>query len=293
MKRLSDLPLLLAGWVSFVLYKPLNWSIRSLLNLKAGLGRAKEAHWIGLSELIARPVGIPFLMITAPRWNCHAIMAITDPFEVDSIISLDTRILKRCAEAFSLVMYPPDGPAFSIPFDQGQNPRTEWRVRKGRYRIGARYYGPCAAPEFPEIFSDGAIAVRGRLLKDERQRYQSQLESIRNRTSWIYGLLHFYIHVFMRLGVGSPSFLKREFLPVGNPDTEFEFGAVTQGAMIQVNQAPPNEEADVYVTLYNRCSFPVDWWKAEVFPFQQQASCNGYYLVRMVQKQQTAGKLSQ
>ena len=63
---------------------------RSQRNRKANKG--EKLAWVTMSELLKSPMGIPYLMVTGPRWNCHAVIGGVGPLQVQSLIEIDTLI---------------------------------------------------------------------------------------------------------------------------------------------------------------------------------------------------------
>jgi hypothetical protein len=86
------------------------------------------------------------------------------------------------------------------------------------------------------------------------------------------------------------SFVNREFLPVGAPDTEFFYGALSQGEILQLEiNSSVLKDYEIYITLYNRASFPISWWqqKEEIYKTEAMPS-NGFYLLRVREKSSLA-----
>jgi hypothetical protein len=54
--------------------------------------------------------------------------------------------------------------------------------------------------------------------------------------------------------------LRRKFLPVGNPDTEFRYGSLSRGQRLSITSDGAEEgRVNVYITFYNWASFPEYW----------------------------------
>jgi hypothetical protein len=79
------------------------------------------------------------------------------------------------------------------------------------------------------------------------------------------------------------AFVEREYLPAGNPQTTFHYGSVRAGARLAIDLAPHLWQTnDVYLTVYNRASFPV-LSKRLTGPGQEmpRVDVDGTYLVRV------------
>ena len=52
--------------------------------------------------------------------------------------------------------------------------------------------------------------------------------------------------------------MEGEYLPAGNPQTTFRYGSVRTGTRLAIDLDPRLwQTSDVYLTVYNRASFPV------------------------------------
>lgn len=281
-QRILFIPRLALSLLSWLLLHTLSWLIRSALRVGRLLKRPRRSRWIGFSEVVAKPIGIPFLIVTAPRWNCHATIAITDSFHIKNKISLNTESAFHSSEAFSFVLYPESGAAFSIASHLGPRGEITFNLSPGAYRIGARYYGSTEDPSFPEVFADGEVALEAVCLKGETIRYQKQLESIRNRRHWPSAWLHYYVFHMLQWRFLGEEFLKKEFVPVGNPDTDFEYGFLKAGQELTVKTGEEPYPTCVFVTIYNRHSFPVKWTEVPHSPHHETCLQDGFYLIRRI-----------
>lgn len=268
--------------MSFLLFRVIRSGVRVLIRVKNRISAGKPGGWMGLSEFVAKPVRFAFLVVTAPRWNCHATIALTDSFRVDSKLSLEVLAPEDSAQASTYVIYPEHGKAFTPAPEDRSEGKISLTVSPGLYRVGGRYYESVADPVFPEIRADDEVVIPRRCLEGERDRYRSQLESIRGKKSRWAGMLHYYMYYFLRWGLGGDSFLKREFLPVGNPDTTFEYDAFRSGDEVEILATEAECEQRVFLTCFNRHSFPVIWEEIGHFPHRVKMAFDGFYLLRRV-----------
>lgn len=125
-------------------------------------------------------------------------------------------------------------------------------------------------------------------------------DSLLARDNWFYRALQAYMFTVLKWRDRLPeSFVRREFLPVGDPDTDYFYGAVVAGSAFAAHVSPGVlARYDVYATLYNRSSFPSSSWQQQTETHQTEpAQGNGFYLMRLRRKpglgavQATAEKL--
>ena len=78
-------------------------------------------------------------------------------------------------------------------------------------------------------------------------------------------------------------FVRREYLPVGAPETHFFYDAMERGDRLTVHLAPPLvQHFDVYLTTYNRASFPLFWDRVTADGYVSQVMpSDGFYLFRI------------
>ncbi|MDB4665447.1 DUF6208 family protein, partial [Verrucomicrobia bacterium] len=113
--RVVNLPKLLLSVVSFVAFRGVHTFVYLIIFLRNRISAKNEASWIGFSELVAKPWGVFFLVVTAPRWNCHATIALTDAFRVKPNISLSSICAEKSNDSYSFVIYPERGVPLALP----------------------------------------------------------------------------------------------------------------------------------------------------------------------------------
>src|SRR5262249_50846773 len=107
---------------------------------------------------------------------------------------------------------------------------------------------------------------------------------LRNKDGIFYACLHYYVLEMLRLRQYLPaSFLRREYLPVGNPETAFYYGDLRRGQCIEINSSRGIPEGHrLYLTVYNRSSFPVCWSEVRSLPYRSlPVEASGSYLWRL------------
>jgi hypothetical protein len=96
------------------------------------------------------------------------------------------------------------------------------------------------------------------------------LNGLRNKDGIWYVCLHYYVLEMLRLRQYLPaSFARREYLPVGNPETIFDYGDLRRGQCVAITSGrciPAGQR--LYLTIYNRSSFPVFWSEVRSLPYR-------------------------
>jgi hypothetical protein len=241
------------------------------------------------AEFVRKPLVLPLIMTGAPRWNPHALIGTVGPIAVKNTIALHAPTARASAGEWFFVIYShPDHKtigSLSSLTDSG----AEWEFvsvpRAGQYTIGARYYHPQVSLQFPEIRIDNASMIPSKRGSPDANAFYSEL---RQRENIFYRSLQYYIYAMLRCRDWfSRDFVQREFLPVGNPETEFVFGPIRAGEPLILNFDPRLfETTDIYVTIYSRCSFPIAWFELTASSLREPCIAQeaGFYLMRMQKK---------
>jgi hypothetical protein len=260
---LWEAPLALA---SFLLLR----ATRRLLEWRVSRREARHprdcARWdVFSAERLRRPLELPVLMVQAPRWNPHAIIATAGPFAASGSFRVRRAPLAESAGLWILLCYRKPGyrrVALVTSLDSG--PSAEWidvAVDPGRYILVLRYYRYAAEVTLPEVEVDGVPLIPKLSVPASVNAFYDDLA---RRGGLFYRLLHYYVHVLLRYRhLLHESFVKREYLPAGNPSTEFHYGLMPPRGRLRV-EAPAEVLAthEVLVTFYSSASFPVAWSRA-------------------------------
>ena len=156
------------------------------------------------------------------------------------------------------------------------------RLSPGNYYISFRYYEPGERLRFP------AIVVDGRQLVPEVEvpgNVNAFYEDFHRRSNRFYICLQYYVYVAIRWQRILPAaWIKRELLPVGNPDTDFLYGIVEPGQALAFRCDPQLWQSHrVYVTAYNLASFPMLGFEVKEPVFTGPTfTQRGFYVVRVV-----------
>jgi hypothetical protein len=281
---LWQLPLSAASWLFFHLTRFLlgrlyTWSLSKM---------TVEAHeWNVLSERnLARPLVLPIVATKGPRWNTHAVIVTAGPVEVRRSLSLRVAGARDSAASWSIVVYANPGFETIASVESDAVPAAaEWQevaLEPGRYSLNLRYYEPTAAAAAPAVLADGVPVIQPLPVPADSNDFYATLAE--RRRHWFYAAIHYYVFHMLRFRRGLPeAFVRREFLPVGDPATVFRFGHLWAGERVAIETAPELLAAyRLYLTLYDRSSFPVASLIVDRSPWQAPAAAqDGYYLLRL------------
>lgn len=259
---------------------------RLLLRLRQVRDRGQDSRrWRFMSEAIDQPLALPYIMVTGPRWNPHALIANVGPLQVTDSFRVQTETAFRSAQMWTLVIYSASDFRTVTAIDSSHVVRDEaWcehTLPPGRYSGILRYYEWSASPKLPAIEIDGAQSIPERTVPANENDYLSRLC---NKNGAFYTALHYYALEMLRLRHYLPeSFVRREYLPVGNPETAFRYGHLQRGQCIEITSSQGIPEGQyLYLTIYNRSSFPVTWAAVQSLPYHTQpAEATGSYLLRL------------
>jgi hypothetical protein len=271
---------------SFAFYRVARRVLRASNARLLGGAADDPHHWQVLPRtLLTRRGALPTMMTTGPRLNPHAIIATVGPLEVKGLISLEVTAAARSARSWSIVVY--RFPGFVTVGSVGSNdppapgPWKDVSLPPGTYSLGLRYYHPADAIELPAVRVDGQDSVPVLTIPEGAL---SAWDGVRGRRGLFYLCLHYYMFNLLDYRAWLPrAFVAREFLPVGNPQTHFDYGAVRRGQALTLVTSPALLAThDVFFTLYNRHSFPVTWSLITATEHDTgPVPATGFYLVRM------------
>jgi Family of unknown function (DUF6208) len=280
---LWEIPLAL---LSFVFYKAMKFIIGNLYTIYLAIAKEKASQWRVLSaENLKSPLSLPVLMTKGPRWNTHAIIGTLGPFAVKESIAIDAEMANRSARSWIAVIY--SFPSYeTITTIESNKSKTEvkWeeiQLKPGKYSIGLRYYNWRDRVILPEIKVDREVFTTACSVPADVNHFYDNLSE---KSNGFYLSLHYYIFTLLRLGKWLPkSLVKTEYLPVGSPDTQFVYGYLNRGQSLKLEiDSSIVKNHDIYLTLYNRSSFPVSWCQIEEENYLTKPIQNhGFYLMRI------------
>ncbi|NEQ98384.1 MAG: hypothetical protein F6K30_16970 [Cyanothece sp. SIO2G6] len=285
------LPAAIASWLFFRLMK---FIIGNLYTLFLLINRQKSRQWRVLSaEVINATLTLPVLMTKGPRWNTHAIIGTAGPFKVESKLALDLKAIQSSAQSWTAAIY--SYPGYRTVGNLGSLQVTDataaWEaiaLKPGYYTIGLRYYDRTDTLTMPTVQVDGVETIPAQAVDPDVNQIYTTLKA---RDSWFYRALHYYVYPLLQLRQRLPQgWIRSEFLPVGAPETQFEYGAIAHAHRLDLTLASPLvQHYNIYLTRYNRASFPLDW--IEIHTEQYKSSpmpTDGFYLLRIRPKNMAA-----
>ena len=256
--------------------------VTAALNRSFSLKQGKT--WAsGTEQMLGNPFGIFLPCIIGPRWNCHALLARLGPFAVKGHIKIDAAELAS-ADNWAAVIY--DRKFNTVATFGPESDARECLVPPGRYSIFLRYYGAGRDIDAPAIYVDGELLAAPTRLANEKGRYDDLLASIKGKKSRFYFLVHFYVFYLLKHHRRFPrEWVKKEFLPVGNPHTAFLYGYLPPGRLLKIGcRRELFDKCLVFLTTYNQASFPEAWTRVEQETFSLNGINAGAYLIRIVSK---------
>jgi hypothetical protein len=172
--------------------------------------------------------------------------------------------------------------------------QQEFSLLPGKYVMAFRYYGPSQQMATPNVYIDGKLFASQVTLPMEKEAYEHILQTIKGKKTIFYFLLHYYVFFVLKHRQRLPeSWIRQEFLPVGNPETYFLFDYFPSRSSIDVRCHPLLlDQMLVLLTFFNEASFPEEWIRIENETFQSaELNYSGAYLIRLIAKQHTPNPL--
>jgi hypothetical protein len=261
---LWEIPL---AFISFLFYKIAKFIIGNLYTIYLDINRKIADRWRVVSQdLIDSPLSLPVLITKAPRWNTHAIIGTLGPFFVRDKLELDLVSAGNSARSWIAIFY--SFPEYkTITTIESEKIKTDdsWYLLKlptGKYTIGLRYYNTKEELILPAIKIDDRNFAESTKIPSDINSFYNNLARYAN---WFHLALHYYIFTILKLRRYLPeSFVKAEYLPVGATDTFFVYDYLDKTKKLQIQLfADFLSEYELYLTLYNRASFPIAWLKLD------------------------------
>jgi Family of unknown function (DUF6208) len=266
---LSSLFTIPLACASFAFFHTVKWLLH---RLRRGRDRKQDVlKWHTISEVLARPLALPYIMVTGPRWNPHALISRVGPFQVERGLQIKVDTARQSAQTWTLIINRAADLHPSMVINASDVPQDEvWyeqSLASGRYLAVLRYYEWSATPRLPEMLIDHKQQILERAVSPDENTY---LNGLRNKDGIWYVCLHYYVLEMLRLRQYLPaSFARREYLPVGNPETIFDYGDLRRGQCVAITSGrciPAGQR--LYLTIYNRSSFPVFWSEVRSLPYR-------------------------
>lgn len=290
-----EIPLSVLSWLFFKINKgAIGWLYQRYLsrNLK------RAVTWRVLSaETLSIPIILPVLMTKGPRWNTHGVIGTLGPFAIESTLEVNLDEAARSAQSWTVVVYsyPEYKTVTRLSWLKSMEEQNQGvlSLPKGYYSVGIRYYGLSSQAAMPTVTFDKGKPLAGVVVSKEINQFY---ETLGDRTNFYYLSLHYYIYTILRLRDRlSDTWVRSEYLPVGDPDTVFRYDCFRKEDKLHVEVEPQVfQNYWIYLSVYNRASLPIfsdeivdkDYKTGE---FEQ----SGYYLFRIRPKSAAASPLKE
>ncbi|NEP76565.1 DUF6208 family protein [Okeania sp. SIO2G5] len=278
-----ELPLAIASWLFF---RVMRFIIGNLYTLFLLINREKSQQWRVFSpEVLNAVLSLPVLMTKGPRWNTHAVIGTAGPIKVEKRLSLNLQTIQSSAGSWTAAVYSYPGyrTVGNLGSLQVKDGSAEWEsidLSSGYYTIGLRYYDRQPTFTMPVVQADGVEVIPAQAVDPV---VNQVYETLKERDNWFYRSLHYYVYTILRLRQWLPAgWVRREFLPVGAPETRFEYGAIAHQQSLNISLHPTLiGQYNIYLTRYNRASFPLDWMQLREATYDQPMQEDGFYLLRI------------
>jgi hypothetical protein len=87
---------------SFTLFHAVKWMLH---RLRRARDRQQEAlDWHTISEVLGQPLALPYIMVTGPRWNPHALISRVGPFQVENSLQIRVDTAQQAAQMWTLII---------------------------------------------------------------------------------------------------------------------------------------------------------------------------------------------
>lgn len=259
-----EIPLAIASRFLFLCAR---FFLRRIARLHFRLAKQDASRWQLLGEdLFRHSLALPVIMTEGPRWNTHAVIGRVGPLSVRQSLAVQTSLADASAQAWTIVVYSfPDHRTVATLRPGSPAAGDGWTstpLFEGRYCLILRYYEPSPAARLPAVTVDGQPHVSSLSVPDNTNEFYQRLSG---RRSFFYTWLHYHAFVALKYRRWLPrEFIERMYLPVGNPETQFRYGALAESDGMQISIARGCLDAfDVYITIYDLASFPLVWKRLE------------------------------
>lgn len=283
--------------LSWLLYRAMRLLFSRLYRWSLSRKSEADLQWrvLGADTLKNVPFALPVIMTTGPRWNTHAVIGTLGPFAIAESLELNLNTIQQSAQSWVVVVYA--FPSFetiqsldSHGFRQIVTEADPWvklGVPPGRYTLGVRYYDRAETITYPQVRLDGLRLLNGLAADANTNEFYHQLKDYPRKSFYL--ALHYYSYVLLKYRrYLSEAWVRREYLPVGAPDTRFFYGGLHKGQVMAIAVEPQAlEQFDFYLSLYDWSSFPMAWQRIQAVQTELIAPDNGSYAFRLRPKAAT------
>lgn len=290
--RLMAVGEMILATLSFLFYRIVRFGVQGIVQLASWQDTRAATRWQTLEgRAVSKPFNLLALMTCAPRWNTHALIALVGPLHVQRTLKICAAAATKSASSWTVVVHAEPGHRMVASIGSLTTSSEQvWQalhLAPGTYRLALRYYHWSAPVELPAIEVDGAPVVNAVRIPAHTNDFYHDLSQ---RSNFFYLCLHSYVCTLLRYRRWFPrSFVEREYLPAGNPQTTFYYGFLQAGARLIFELDPDFLQThEVYFTVYNRASFPILWYPLlENTHITPPSPVSGSYLLRVQRKTPT------
>lgn len=207
-------------------------------------------------ELLADPQALLAFSVLAPRWNPHAVTALSPPLRVERRVCIDLAAVEASSRRWTLTAQGPLGSAvIGTASTQPEQAEACLELGPGLWRLVLRMYDPQPGAVLPAVEVDGAAALQSKPLPQDPL---GVFRTLAARRKPLHRLLQAHVLPLLHLrGLLGEARVRRIYLPVGNPETQFQYGTLRPGQRLKVEppaDLPPG--CGLYLCCYDRASFP-------------------------------------
>ncbi|NEP12053.1 MAG: hypothetical protein F6K14_17960 [Symploca sp. SIO2C1] len=292
-----QIPLAFLSWIFF---KVVRLSIRTLVSIYNSSNKKKVYKWLIFSEeLLKKPLILPSLLTTGPRWNPHAIAAGAGPFFVKESLAIEISACIASAQSWSIGIYKfPEAKAVKyLASNNNANYQEKWhelKLETGNYTLGLRYYNWYDEVNLPATNVDGNQIINTESV--DGGNVNNYFHNLIARDNLFYRSLNYYIFPLLVCQQWLPQeWVRKEYLPVGDPNNEFIYGFIYKSYSLHLKLNPLLlANYDVYLTIYNCSSLPITFCQINTEKYTTPAiETDSFYLMRLRPKSDLSNNLFQ
>jgi len=289
--------------LSYVLYQTTKFFVLPMMSSFEAARRGVDETWVDkLHENIEDPGRIPRLTVFAaicwaPRWNTHTnvhVLWLMDPPEGEATFEVEN--VRQRGFSWQVIFY--DGRQQTLGSIASSPTGGEWLAltlrTAGALQLTIRPYlfDGCASATLPRVRMNGVEVTRGApvVFKRERLGFNARLKGAYETPLHWALQWHTYVLLCCRSMVSAEA-VRAIYLPVGNPETQWLYGATQQGYSLRFElPASLLEEHLVFCSVYDRASFPLLPSLQVERPSHTLPPCgeDGFWATRIVRKDGTA-----
>jgi len=248
------------------LLKQYFWSVKESEFRKLLESRVNDAVWIPDYEI--SQIQPEYYKMMQERWQLHARLSLL-LVKVNRVIKIDFAPICRYSDSYTIVVYKMSHEVVGSAGSLGGELEKEIFVTPGWYLLSLRFYSDQKELFLPRVVVDGTTEIDSYHDHSHAQFTEMTKFWMNRGMNPIYFVLNFHTFFWLKYETEKmPEEVSNDFLPVANPDTEWEYGYLEEGQRVRLQL---DEEVlgifRVYVTFVNELSLPI---------YLEQATCVEY-----------------